>query len=720
MPPNPPLPQRGRTDSTVSLGNSDDEILRLLASELSLSRTSKQRQRRRTDEKVEKDSGARSRARSRSEREREQQIETSKAVRARFRDMDKNREKQMEPVCFADSAEEARSHVRVRDGEHEFVAAFADGTASQTAPEYRKGRSTTSLPDGGGIPAPKSAPKRDVITSSRSMDRPSKATSGHSTRSKSPGAQSWTSLVKREEDMKERYHTSTKSLLQSLADERSRYSTLESSYQQLLADVRSLQSNHVNDLQHAKRKSESALRALQRALIVKTEEHAAAEKELSVARAKYDKDSRTWLATAQGLEQQVQVCKRELAGAVNSYEDRLADAEAAHRETVANLEAKCTQKDGDIKRLAQAYKSKEADWAAERDTRMKLDMRQIELDHELARRQDENVALQYQVDKLTQEVAEARSASRSAASAIDQQRAELSAAQKSLTQAREEHDSLAKDIDRHVADKAQLDTAKDALVLELRDRDREIADMERDLDLARNENKERLLQFTEALEDVRTALLEAQREAKELKERETSLRRDKQRLEEELRATLDRATLAEERLEVEVEQRSKDRTQTHSELLSLQEKLTVAKSAMEDEVSHLRSAVTEKDTALDAFAAEHDSLSRRIEGLSQELARSRTQLQQKSQQATTLSEDLSKLRMENSESSGKVFALEARVAEAEAVETALRRQVGALQAQLADKERQLLVAVEKQKDVLEQVRRLDEEMQVRLRSCLTM
>ncbi|KXS10499.1 hypothetical protein M427DRAFT_477432 [Gonapodya prolifera JEL478] len=118
--------------------------------------------------------------------------------------MDKDRERFKEPVCFADSAEEARAHVWVRDGEQAFVSSFEDTTITSAPPvESRKSRSTTTLSESAHMPG-KGVLKKDACGGSRSANRRhTRGISSTSGRSKSP-VQSWTSLVKREEDHKER------------------------------------------------------------------------------------------------------------------------------------------------------------------------------------------------------------------------------------------------------------------------------------------------------------------------------------------------------------------------------------------------------------------------------------------------------------------------------------------------------------------------------------
>ncbi|KNC98053.1 uncharacterized protein SPPG_06467 [Spizellomyces punctatus DAOM BR117] len=203
------------------------------------------------------------------------------------------------------------------------------------------------------------------------------------------------------------------------------------------------------------------------------------------------------------------------------------------------------------------------------------------------------------------------------------------------------------------------------------------------LDL-KQQNKERLVVVADKISDLQASLTETQGQLQQFREAEASLRRavrerddvvdSQERRIAELQATV---TSLQSQLNAETMSFESLKTKKKEEFLAVQEKFSVAKSAMEQEVGNLRA-----------------------------------NLQQKALQIEKLNEEISRLRIDGTEASADRLSLEARISELSSIEASYQRQIKLLQATINQKEQDNNVLGLKYQSVGEQLQRLQEEVNI--------
>ncbi|KAJ3218585.1 hypothetical protein HDU67_004889 [Dinochytrium kinnereticum] len=705
-------------------------------------------------------------------------------------------------VCFASELGGLKGKIRVnRDGRHSFV----DGDEKTTSPtvskilEKDRAGSRKDMDFTGEWVEKERGRERErerpeskyakAISSSYSAKKPAEK--------RSNSADAWKQLVSKETKNRTKFYGTEKTLLVLLEEERSRFTQLEEEYHKLLAEVQALQTSHLQDLRNLDRRSEADLKAVQKALVIKTDECAQIQKELSQYQGRYAKESAGWISANERLESHVGQLDRLL----KEMEKRAENQDKAIQELTRSkkeLGDMVNGKEGENRKILNLMKEKEAEWVKEKEMRMKLEVQALQLDHFVAQRDEDIKTLRLQLQKKSveaDEVVRVRGQIQEAHQDLDdltkrekmyldeieqlttrerklfsdledmsngQKRAlaeidrltnresslireidqvkifesklhqEIVDARARINQESEEVATLTKQNRNLQLENARLSqevfeaksqVQEQKMIVEQRDmeirglkesefmlrrerddgkvelstRQSELSDLQKQLqDVAKrlesevqskidikHQNKEKLIAVAEKISDLQDALGETQQQISELKQNEEKLRTTI-RQKEDAMASQQRQTNELQQVIAELQSNlAKEsymnetlKTKKKEELLALQEKFSTAKAAMDQEAQNLRA-----------------------------------QLNQKQIQAHVNLDESSRLKIEVSELTADRFRLEARLTELTALESSHSRQISNLQQQLRQRDQELSLLSIKHQTLVEQLKRIDDEIQ---------
>ncbi|KAI8923222.1 hypothetical protein BC831DRAFT_506155 [Entophlyctis helioformis] len=296
----------------------------------------------------------------------------------------------------------------------------------------------------------------------------------------------------------------------------------------------------------------------------------------------------------------------------------------------------------------------------------------------------EKQARQFQSDngRLLRDVSEMQGA-------LHELRADNQAMDKDLSQFRGIIETLKAEKETLLAQRSILEADRDAKHREADDLHAQLNDVGSRLEQEirtngeiRQQNKDKLMSVSAKIADLQSTLSDTQLQLQDLRENESVLRQTIRQREETIRgqnATLVemQSKLADMQGQVTRDQQDYEsyKAKKRDEILSIQDRFTHAKTAMEQEIQTLRSQHAAK------------------------LA-----------QLTSVADEASKLKVELSELSADRFSLEARVSELLAGEASYQRQVSNLQLAVNQKNQEIARLVAKHQAMVDQMRRLDDEM----------
>ncbi|TPX57430.1 hypothetical protein SpCBS45565_g08209 [Spizellomyces sp. 'palustris'] len=361
----------------------------------------------------------------------------------------------------------------------------------------------------------------------------------------------------------------------------------------------------------------------------------------------------------------------------------LADLEelsSQHREYVLEVE-RLTARQTVYLRDIEHLKGLESNLRTELQTFVEKNAQQLEeiaqMDKQLRKRHNENMRLSQDLGELRTAAGDLRTQNDSRAKEIQQ----LRLVEDALRAEKEELISQRALHLREIQSKQQENAELSSRFAELTRRlETEISEK---LDL-KQQNKERLVVVADKISDLQDSLTETQGQLQQFREAEASLRRALREREDvvdsqerriaELQATV---TSLQSQLNAETMSFESLKTRKKGEFLAVQEKFSVAKSAMEQEVGNLRA-----------------------------------NLQQKALQIEKLNEEISRLRIDGTEASADRLSLEAHISELSSAEASYQRQIKLLQATINQKEQDNNVLGLKYQSVGEQLHRLQEEVHI--------
>ncbi|KAJ3056678.1 hypothetical protein HK097_005079 [Rhizophlyctis rosea] len=245
-------------------------------------------------------------------------------------------------------------------------------------------------------------------------------------------------------------------------------------------------------------------------------------------------------------------------------------------------------------------------------------------------------------------------------------------------------------------EKEILNTQRAELLSELQARQRDILDLQNRLDEANRQlsaasqqktelkitTQQKLASVSDRIEELQGALQEAQGQLRTFRDMEGALRGALKQREDTLKAQIDRIAALQAqnselqgRLAQDAHEREVGRQRKKEEILAMHDKINAAKSAMEADVTALKS-----------------------------------QLQQKNAQLSTASDDITRVKLALTEQQAEKFRLEARLSELSAAESSHARQVATLQATLQRKDQESTLMMLKHQALVEQLRRLEDEV----------
>ncbi|KAJ3416918.1 hypothetical protein HDV05_007976 [Chytridiales sp. JEL 0842] len=200
----------------------------------------------------------------------------------------------------------------------------------------------------------------------------------------------------------------------------------------------------------------------------------------------------------------------------------------------------------------------------------------------------------------------------------------------------------------------------------------------------RQQHKEKLMAVADKIGELQQTLTETQQQLAEFREMEDTLRNVIRQRDETI-AVLQRRLLEQQQSLIDTQgELAKEsflndqmKSKKKEEMLVVQEKFAMAKSAMEDELQSMKS-----------------------------------QLAQKSAQLSSTVDELNRLKIEVSTLTADRFRFEARIAELTAIESGYIRQVGTLKEQVKRRDQEVSTLMVKHHSLLDQVKRFDSELQM--------
>ncbi|KAJ3112720.1 Obg-like ATPase [Phlyctochytrium bullatum] len=296
---------------------------------------------------------------------------------------------------------------------------------------------------------------------------------------------------------------------------------------------------------------------------------------------------------------------------------------------------------------------------------------------EVANLTKQNRVLQADNSKLNQDLFEARALAHEYKLTVEQRELDIQNLKESEFQLRREKDDAKLDISSRQNEIVDLQKQLQDIARRLE------VEMQSKLDI-KHQNKEKLVAVAEKISDLQDALGETQLQISEMKEREDSLRiavrqRDDSIAQLQRQITEQQQTISDLEARVARESYLNEtlKAKKKEELLALQDKFTAAKSAMEQEAQQLRNQLTQRQVQA------HASL-----------------------------DEVSRLKIEVSELTADRFRLEARLTELSALEASHSRQISHLQQQLRQRDQEFSLLSIKHQSLIEQLKRVDDELQI--------
>ncbi|KAJ3095772.1 Ras- protein Rab-28 [Phlyctochytrium planicorne] len=302
-------------------------------------------------------------------------------------------------VCYASESGGLKGKVRVtKDGRHSFLdedeRKISPTVSKLVEKEGTRAWSAESDKERGRTREPRPSPTRHTISSALAAKEAQKK--------RSTSADAWKHLVTKETKNRTKFYGTEKTLLVLLEEERARFSQLEEEYHKLLAEVHALQTSHLQDLKNLDRRSDADMKSLQKALVLKTEESNQSQKELQQFHGRYAKESAGWIAANERLEanvKQLEKMLKEVEKRSDNQERIIHDISKSKKE----ISEVASVKEAEGRKLFLLVKEKEAEWAKEKEMRMKLEVQALQLDHFVAQRDEEIKSLRNSLQKKAYE-----------------------------------------------------------------------------------------------------------------------------------------------------------------------------------------------------------------------------------------------------------------------------------------------------------------------------
>ncbi|KAL7749230.1 hypothetical protein RI367_005382 [Sorochytrium milnesiophthora] len=456
----------------------------------------------------------------------------------------------------------------------------------------------------------------------------------------------WSKLLENEKQTRSKYYETPRSLLLMLEEERTKNLQLENDYQLLLNELDVTKEAYNEKLKDLQNQREQDVRTLQKTLLEKSEECTSLTKKLGQATTKHADDVIVWSARTEKLDNQL----ARIQATLQETESRVLRQDKAIMELTANrkiMQEKINQRELELKKYMHLSKDKDNDWMEEKESRMRLEVKVLEVEHVVSQR-DETIAtqraqiqklnadmekvelLRAQIDQLRQETQLVSASERTYKEELDKAEArERKAASDMETMALHQR-KLLNEIDlfgarerTHLTELAELRQSESKLKDELAERMRQNQDLNNNvLILSKRERKQvgeykaleqELAQVQRMLEDTvsklreqRDEMADVQRRAERLAlERDTETQ-DRQRAEEQVRehqasqqAATRRVAELEGDLEVAHKQLAELRASVKDKSHHLENKADDV-SRLEREMSEQRRRIAELTASLEA------------------------------------------------------------------------------------------------------------------------
>ncbi|KAJ3192579.1 hypothetical protein HK101_006293 [Irineochytrium annulatum] len=456
--------------------------------------------------------------------------------------------------------------------------------------------------------------EKEARIHSRPMTPATSAKDKDAAKKRSTSVDAWKQLVAKETKARTKFYGTEKTLLVLLEEERARFTEMEEEYHKLLGEVQLLQGSHREDLKNVEKRSEADLRTLQKALVIKSEECTAAQKELQQFHGRYTRESSSWITTNDKLENHIEQLDRTL----REMETRADMQEKAAHELgkqKKELSERLAQREAECRKATAASRQKEAEWAKEKELRMKMEVQALQLDHFVAQRDEEIKALKQQLAKRDADFDDFR---KMKAALVESQRdvEDLTKREKiyleELDQSAKREKKLLAELDdltaanqramaeveryatrdvNHINDIENLKAVEDKLRLDLieaqahysqaADEINAMASQNRTLQSESARSGQEVGDLRHTIQDLRHSLTQRENEVLNLKEAEFQLRRDKDDLRSELGVKqIELQTLqgqlqdVAQRLEIEFQSKNDIKTQNKEKLFAVAEKIS--------------------------------------------------------------------------------------------------------------------------------------------------
>ncbi|KAJ3395002.1 hypothetical protein HDU84_004460 [Entophlyctis sp. JEL0112] len=217
-----------------------------------------------------------------------------------------------------------------------------------------------------------------------------------------PVASSWVPLVSKDLKGKPKKYAQNavpatdKALIQIIEEERSKYNALEITYQTLLSEVKALQSAHINEIRAAEKRAEGAVSKANQTALEKSDELQAMAQEMKRQQLRFENLSKSREAESSRFEFQ----HSRLSAQVKEAKDKCEVLEQLVEELKGakrDLSEKLEKRESEMKRLIVMYKERENDLAADRESRMKLELQIMRLDQTVEQKDNEIRSLKEQL-----------------------------------------------------------------------------------------------------------------------------------------------------------------------------------------------------------------------------------------------------------------------------------------------------------------------------------
>ncbi|KAI9224073.1 hypothetical protein BC828DRAFT_374342 [Blastocladiella britannica] len=207
------------------------------------------------------------------------------------------------------------------------------------------------------------------------------------------GGNAWSNMVDTATAARGKYYETPRSLLLMLEEERTKSLQLETDHGALLAELEATKRAYESKIKDITLAREADVRSMQRSLLEKADECNALAKKLSSATSKHADDVLVWSGRAERLDGQAAKLQATLSTAeerVSRQEKALLDLHAVRK----SLLEKVSHREREMKKLMSTLKAKDTDWLSEKEQRMKLEVKVLELEHAVASRDDQITSTQ--------------------------------------------------------------------------------------------------------------------------------------------------------------------------------------------------------------------------------------------------------------------------------------------------------------------------------------